>query len=264
MNNKNNATERNLLSESEFIALVSSHFDGWKKKVERDFKKSSFERELKGLSSDAVYPKYGLDSPEYVLIRLMGRMSISIGRRLGEIYDKLPRQIVCEKFGLEKSQVAEKFDGLELDIGIRYKHLSSHNAQHVQELVLGYGGDGNERGIGIEIRYNFNPNDSARLRKDKQMAKLLKRAGLFPLYLIFSGISPRNDAIAGLKRCGWQFLQGDDASRFAEQLLGIDFLAVLGKEAVRKQVLQNARSLMTSIYSSYAFRHVVNQQGLGH
>src|SRR3954468_23657411 len=100
----------------------------------------------------------------------MGRMSITFGRRLGEIYDKLPRFVASARFDVAPEQVAEKFNGLELDIGLRYSLLSGPDREHLAAVLAEYGADGTETGVGIEIRYNFNPNDSARLRKDVDMA----------------------------------------------------------------------------------------------
>src|SRR5690606_12444668 len=89
------------------------------------------------------------------------------------------------------------------------------------------------KGIGIEIRYNFNPNDSARLRKDVAMAENLAFNGLLPIYLVFSGISPRDEAIARLKRAGWSFLIGKPAVQFAKDLLGLDLATILEKPDVQ-------------------------------
>ena len=239
--------------------MVEGHFAGWKAKARRDFQQSSFERELSELSSDPVYPKFGLDCPEYALVRLTGRMSISIGRRLGEIYDKLPRQIACDRFGLEPEQIAEIFAGLELDLGLRYEFLSSRDAKHIARTIAHCGGNGREAGVGIEIRYNFNPNDSARLRKDEQMVEYLKDAGMFPLYLVYSSISPREDAIARLTRAGWHFLQGDEASKFTKELFGLDFLAALESETVLKQTRKQAKLLMRDIFDSYAFNQIAKK-----
>ena len=77
--------------EQQFIGQLRHHLEGWRQKVIADFSKGNFDSELASLSSDPVYPKFHFHSAAYVNIRFMGRMSISIGRRLGEIYDKVPR-----------------------------------------------------------------------------------------------------------------------------------------------------------------------------
>ena len=59
-------------------------------------------------------------------------MSISVGRRLGEIYDKLPRFVACARFNLNPGDVAEKFDGLELDVGLRFTRLVPHDVEHIK------------------------------------------------------------------------------------------------------------------------------------
>lgn len=50
-------------------------------------------------------------------------MSVSVGRRLDEIYDKIPRFVAAARFDLSPEQVAEKFHDLELDIGLRFALL---------------------------------------------------------------------------------------------------------------------------------------------
>lgn len=247
--------------ERRFIEMFRHHVSGWRAKIERDFDERSYESELSKLSGDPVYAKFALDCPEYVLVRLMGRMSISFGRRLCEIYDKLPRFVASARFNTPVETIAENFNGLELDVGLRYSNLSNADADHLAVLLRRYGADGNESGVAIEIRYNFNPNDSARLRKDVQLAEYVLDAGLFPLYLIFSSISPRDDAMNRLGRGGWIFLEGDEASEFSCDLLGVDFLGILERPDVRESVQGEVRDVLASIFRSYAFSKVVSIAG---
>jgi|GEM_PF-1190981 hypothetical protein len=247
-------------TERKFLGAIRHHLAGWKRKIDGDFGKESYDEELAKLAGDPVYAKFAFDCPEYVLVRLMGRMSISVGRRLGEIYDKLPRFVAAARFDVAPEQVAEKFNGLELDIGLRYALLSQPDCDHVRSVLASYGADGTETGVGIEIRYNFNPNDSARLRKDVYMAGYVQAEGLFPLYLIYSAISPRDEAIARLTRAGWRFLQGTDASDFTTGLFGADFLGILERPEVRSRVHEEVRELMASIFTSHAFAQVAREQ----
>lgn len=243
--------------EARFLAAVKHHLDGWRAKIAKDFSITSFNAELKSLAGDPVYSKFALDTPEYVLTRLVGRMSISVGRRLGEIYDKIPRFVAAARFGVTPDQVAEKFDGLELDIGLRYGDVSRDDQKHLRGTIQALGGDPDKfKGIGIEIRYNFNPNDSSRLRKDCDMADKLKAAGLFPMYLIYASISPRDEAIARLKRAGWLFLQGKDASDFTTKLFAIDFMATMENDAVWGEVKTEVREIMGGIFVSKAFEQL--------
>lgn len=247
-------------TEQKFLEAIRHHLAGWKRKIDGDFGKRSYDEELAKLAGDPVYAKFAFDCPEYVLVRLMGRMSISVGRRLGEIYDKLPRFVASARFDVSPSQVAEKFNGLELDIGLRYRLLSTEDKSHVSKILAKYGATGGESGVGIEIRYNFNPNDSSRLRKDVDMANYVQGAGLFPLYLIYSAISPRDEAIARLRRAGWNFLQGADASAFTNDLFGADFLGILERPEVQKRVHDEVRDLMASIFKSHAFKQVAAER----
>lgn len=247
-------------TEKKFLGAIRHHLAGWRNKIDTDFGKEAYDDELAKLAGDPVYSKFAFDCPEYVLVRLMGRMSISVGRRLGEIYDKIPRFVASARFDVAPAQVAEKFNGLELDIGLRYDLLSDEDKAHVASVLAKYGADGSETGVGIEIRYNFNPNDSARLRKDVDMAGYVKDEGLFPLYLIYSAISPRDEAIARLTRAGWHFLQGEGASDFTTQLFGADFLGILERPEVRDRVHKEVRELMGSIFTSYAFAQVAKEQ----
>ncbi len=240
--------------EDRFLDALRGHITGWRDKVAHDFSEESFNQELQNLSGDAVYRDFGFARPEYVLVRLIGRMSISIGRRLGEIYDKLPRYVVAARFGLSASDIVEKFDGLELDIALRSGQLSVDDLDHVKHIVQErFGQNDLSEGLAIEIRYNFNPNDSARLRKDIQMAELVLKEGLFPIYLIFSGISPRLDAISRLTRAGWNFLSGNDASTFMTQLLSMDLLEVLDRPVVKNEVENEVDRIMEAMFTSHAF-----------
>lgn len=241
--------------EVQFISQLRHHLQGWRRKVLEDFSRPSFEAELAALNGDPVYPKFHFNSPAYVNVRFMGRMSISIGRRLGEIYDKVPRLLASARYGITPAQVAPKFDGLELDIGLRFDQISSPDAEFVRNVCtkhLGTRPVGS--GVGIEIRYNFNPNDSSRLRKDVDMAEKLVDSNLMPIYLVFSSISPRDEAIARLKRGGWNFLIGQQGLNFATELLGMDLSSVLDRPAVSEEIKKEVDGMMKDIKDSYAFK----------
>lgn len=241
--------------ESHFINQLRHHLNGWRQKVLADFSAENFEAELAALNSDPIYPKFHFNSPDYVNIRLMGRMSISIGRRLGEIYDKVPRLLAAARYKLTPKQVAPKFGKLELDIGLVFSQISAADKAFIQATCakhLGIQPQGN--GLGIEIRYNFNPNDSSRLRKDEDMASSLIAAGLMPIYLVFSSISPRDEAIARLKRAGWVFLVGQEALNFATDLLGMDLSSILDRPAVSQEIKNEIDGMMHDIRNSHAFK----------
>lgn len=241
--------------EEKFMDELKHHLSGWHTKISEDFGEENFNKELSMLQSDPVYSKFGFAIPEYVLIRLMGRLSISIGRRLGEIYDKVPRFITAAKFNLESNEVAPIFDGLQLDICIPLSALSDDDNQHVLSVFSTHFPESDIRnGIGIEIRYNFNPNDSARLRKDVKMASLLQEVGLFPVYLIFSEISPRDEAIARLQRAGWSFLVGKNAENFMYHLVGMDFAKILDRPKIQREIRKEIDTLMSEMRNSTAFK----------
>lgn len=247
-------------SEERFVQELRHHLAGWKAKVELDFAQPSYEAELGSLVSDPVYSKFHLGTPEYVLVRLVGRMSISIGRRLGEIYDKLPRFMVQARFGLTREQIAPQMGGrLELDICVPLAALSPDDKtdvrraakEHLKSDLDGYSG------LGIEIRYNFNPNDSARLRKDVAMADHLKQQQLFPVYLIFAENSPRDEAIARLQRAGWTFLVGGPALAFASAIAGADISSVLDRPSISAEIKREVDEMMAAMFSSYAFAQIL-------
>jgi hypothetical protein len=239
--------------EARVLDAIRHHIEGWRAKIARDFSKEAYDTELGALHNDPVYQRFGLDSPEYVLVRLIGRMSISVGRRLGEIYDKMPRFVAAARFRLTPDQVAEVFDGLELDIALRKKIMSKADAAFITDFVQKIDG-GEYDGLGIEIRYNFNPNDSARLRKDVDVVNKLKAHGLLPIYLIFSAISPRDEAIARLTRAGWIFKQGEEALGFMTALLGTDVMSVLDNPTLSVEIKRHMRQLMKAIFKSEAMR----------
>jgi hypothetical protein len=211
---------------------------------------------LASLQGDVLYRSFGFAIPEYVLIRLMGRMSISIGRRIGEIYDKVQRFVVARRLGLTDDQATGEYgpSNLRLDIRIPLNLLSAPNKKHVLAVTrrhipaLTVTG-----GLAIEVRYNFNPNDSARLRKDASFPPLLTVEGLSPIYLVFSGISPREEAMERLRRAGWTFVIGAEASQYMTQLTGIDLQGILNEPAVRQEVDREVASFMSAIYDSPAF-----------
>lgn len=249
----NSKTEAQI--EEKFMDELKHHLSGWHTKISEDFGEENFNNELSLLQSDPVYSKFGFAIPEYVLVRLMGRFSISIGRRLGEIYDKVPRFVTSARFNLEPSEVAPIFDGLQLDICVPVASLSGEDNEYVSSVFTGYFPESEIRnGIGIEIRYNFNPNDSSRLRKDEKMASLLRDAGLFPVYLIFSEISPRDEAIARLKRAGWSFVVGKAAEEFMYNLVGMDFSKILDRPKIQNEIRKEIDALMSEMRNSKAFK----------
>jgi hypothetical protein len=247
--------------EAKFLAALRRHLAGWRAKVAADFSTESYLHELQSLRSDSLYPKFSFDRPEYVLVRLMGRMSISIGRRLGEIYDKIPRFVAGARFNLAPESVAPKMQNLELDIGLRLSQVGADDAQHIAAIIQKFTAKPNPgQGVGIEIRYNFNPNDSARLRKDCDMAAYLVAAGLVPIYLVFSGISPRAEAIARLTRAGWFFLVGPQAAEFSYELFGMNLGDILDQPKIRDEIDKEVSALFDDIFSSPAYREVLDSR----
>src|SRR5690606_9353070 len=88
--------------------IQGPHSEPIDRKIAEDFGRESYQEELEKLASDPVYRKFAFDCPEYVIVRLMGRMSISVGRRLGEIYDKIPRFVAGARFNVAPDRIAEK------------------------------------------------------------------------------------------------------------------------------------------------------------
>lgn len=257
---KSNAERIQQQLESKFLDAVRHHLAGLRQKVETEFGESSFEEELSQLSSDPVYPKFGLNNADYVLVRFMGRVSISIGRRLGEIYDKIPRFVAAARFNLTPEQVAPSIHNLELDIGLMYSNLSEGDRDEIVAILdKHFKQVTGRKGVGIEIRYNFNPNDSARLRKDVDMAKYLLELGLMPVYLVFSSISPRDEAIARLQRAGWNFLVGEDAIEFGKELFSLDLAEILDRPRIKQEIQREVQAIMKAIKSSYAFKKAVGK-----
>jgi len=239
-----------------YLDALYGHVEGWRLKAEADFAQEPFESELGELVADPVYSAFGLAVPEYMLIRLMGRMSISVGRRLGELHDKPLREVVATRFGLPMGAVSPKLKGLELDLALRFAELADPddaNFIRTEAAAVGVNVPVDAQGLGIEVRYNFNPNDSARIRKDVDMASHVQAAGLEPVYLVFSSMSPRlEDAVPRLERAGWKFLHGADAGAFAARVLGLDFGEVL-REA-KPLIVKRIGEVMEAILGSYAFR----------
>lgn len=250
--------DKRLEIERKFTEQLEHHLQGLIAKIKEDFSKSSFDAEISDLKGDPLYPKFGLDTMEYALIRKMGRISISVGRRLGEIYDKIPRLIAQNAFNIPEDKIAPKMGGkIELDTCLSYDIISNEDKRHISSIVERYVKKTPTSGVGIEIRYNFNPNDSARLRKDEDMARFIKEAGLLPIYLIFSSISPRDEAIARLKRAGWEFIVGNDALNFSSDLYGIDMLKLFDNGVIKQTIESKIKELMDALFLSHAFSTVV-------
>jgi len=189
----------------------------------------------------------------------MGRMSISIGRRLGEIYDKIPRIAAQARFGLTAEQVVVKFSDLELDVCIPLDALGDEDAEHVKNVQTKHLPDIRTLGSGlaIEIRYNFNPNDSSRLRKDKQLGKLLSDKGYTPVYLVFAENSPRlADAVSSLRRAGWSFVIGTAALNLMADLVGFDVSAILDEQDVSEEIQKEINAMMENIKNSDMVKQV--------
>jgi hypothetical protein len=244
--------------EDRFLAILRANLSGLRAKVVNDFGEANFNHELEKLRGDRLYSSFAFDSPEYVLIRLMGRISISIGRRLGEIYDKIPRIAAAARFGLTPQQVAPRLENLELDVALGFAYLSDDDKQHVQRVVSTHLNNSTpDSGLGIEIRYNFNPNDSSRLRKDEVMADHVRKAGLLPIYLVFSSISPRAEAIARLRRAGCEFLIGESAINFAKDLLDMDLASILQRADIKAELKKEVSEISALIIKSYSFQEVL-------
>ncbi len=238
------------------------HLGGWKDKVDADFAQANFEKEIRGLSNDPVYAKFHLATPDYVFIRLMGRMSVSIGRRLGEIYDKIPRFTAQGRYNLRREQVVTKLGGLEIDIRLLFSDLEQVDLSYLEQVITKHLkiNPAVYRGLGIEIRYNFNPNESSRLRKDKQLAGLMMDEGLYPIYLVFADNSPRlEDAVTSLERAGWNFLIAKPALNFMAEVVGFDISVVVDEEAVSKEIRKEIEIIMQGIWSSYAASQLTSQ-----
>ena len=245
--------------EEKFIKALRYQLAGLKTKVLNDFSEKNYEKELNSLIGDSLYSKFYFATPEYVLIRFMGRVSISIGRRLGEIYDKIPRIVTSLRYSIAPNKIAPKLNGLELDIGIKLSDLKKEDVKFVKKVIENHVGISANKGIGIEIRYNFNPNDSSRLRKDCTMAENIKNIGFTPIYLVFSSISPRDEAIARLKRAGWHFFIGEHAAQFSEELLGLNLAVVLDKKTIKEEIQKEVTEIMKSMINSYAFQTVLSK-----
>ena len=254
-------TSESLLKQTQerFLKELRHHFQGWLTKVTQDLSEERFRAEIKSLAEDSVYRSFGLATAEYALVRMMGRLSISIGRRLGEIYDKIPRFVTQARFNLTAADVAPRIDGkLELDVCVPLSKLNDADLAHVREVVrYRLSPAASYTALAIEIRYNFNPNDSSRLRKDVQMAELLLAQKMFPVYLIFSTISPRDEAIARLKRAGWTFLVGTQAADFMNDLIQMDIETILSSEDIRNEVALEMDRIMRTVYVSFGMRHTL-------
>ena len=249
-----------------FLKQLRHHMKGWEEKVHELFYTQEFNEGLQLLKSDPVYSRFGFDIPEFEIVRRIGRMSISIGRRIGEIYDKVPRLMAQAKFGLTKEIVAQKIptassgSGLEMDILLPYEKFDDHGeVRRVRELVSSLDNSGfpsGSKGIGIEIRFNFNPNDSSRLRKDVELGKALQDNGFLPIYLIFTENSPRDEAILRLSRSGWNFIIGNEAKQFMHHLFEADFTTILDEPTISKEIKSYSKKLMRSIFTSPAYKTI--------
>jgi hypothetical protein len=91
------------------------------------------------------------------------------------------------------------------------------------------------------------------------MVDYLRKDGLLPVYLIFSAISPRDDAITKLEKAGWNFLIGDTAIFFGKNLLGLDLAKILDQPNIKSEVKNEINDIMKTIFSSYAFEVITEK-----
>jgi len=243
-------------TQERFLEIIRGQLAGLRDKVEHALSEETFTKELRSLEGDPVYSNLGFASPEYALVRLVGRISISIGRRLGELYDKFPRFVAAARFGIPVDEISPKVGALLLDIAIPRERLSIADLRHVENELKARGLRLGARGVGIEVRYNFNPNDSARLRKDDTMAANLRHSGYTPIYLVFSSISPREEAMKRLSRAGWFLITGAEARAFANDLFQLNIEAIMAEPSVDAEIRRDVAALMSQLASSYAFRAV--------
>lgn len=247
--------------EDRFIEIVRQQLKGLSKKVENEFSQKNYEKELLELTEDPVFSKFSFNTAEYVLIRFMGRISISIGRRLGHIYEKVPRYAAAARFHLSPKDIAPKFNKLELDVGLDFSKITSQDISRIKKLYKKYFDDReHKKGIGIEIRYRFSPNDNARITKDVNMGKYLANAGLTPVYLIFSSDIKRfKDAIPRLRKSGWSFLAGEKAIEFINELLLLDIQSLLDEPAIKDEIKKVIDEILKNLVSSHAFNQVLDK-----
>jgi hypothetical protein len=245
----NEEIERNL------IQTIRRHFEELHEKIVSEFSDLKFDKELGDLRDDPVYSLWNFDREEYVLVRKIGRISISIGRRLGDIYDKLVREAIKSRFNLTQEQVAPKFGTtnlIELDARIAFNQINDVEKTRIQSIISSYCEKFDEiDGLGIEVRYNFNPNDSARLRKDVAMCELLEDNNLFPIFLIFSTSSPRQDAIGRLTRTGWLFFIGDESYNFLKEITKFDFKRFLIRDDIKQIIVEESDRIFKSLKDKY-------------
>jgi hypothetical protein len=79
----------------------------------------------------------------------------------------------------------------------------------------------------------------------------------FPIYLIFSSISPREDAISRLTRAGWNFLIGNRANSFMNELLDVDITRILDVPSIREEIQREVNSIMRGLFNTYAFKQAM-------
>jgi hypothetical protein len=89
------------------------------------------------------------------------------------------------------------------------------------------------------------------------MAEGLATMNLAPIYLIYSTISPRNEAIARLTRAGWHFLIGAGASDFTQCLLGLDLAKLLGDPEVQALIERKVNEMMIALMTSHGFQAAI-------
>ena len=243
------------------VSLIR-HFEELLQKIENEFDNNNFNLELHNLKVDPVYSLWHFDRKEYVLIRKMGRISISIGRRLGDVYDKVIREAIMARFDLTLDQVAPKLGdkpSIEIDAKIGFNDINKNEIRRIKKVARStflkiprqY------EGLGIECRYNFNPNDSARLRKDLRMYELVANSNLIPIFLVFSTSSPRQDAINRLSKTGWKFLIGNDSYKFLKNIVEFDFKTFLKSKQIQSIMKDNSNKIFTLLKKKY--KHVNNK-----
>ncbi|HME50642.1 MAG TPA: hypothetical protein VKM55_00355 [Candidatus Lokiarchaeia archaeon] len=235
------------------------------------------------IKNDISFSYLGFEASQWAIIRAFTSINISKGRTLGFFFEKTVRKCIVhallgsnitenitkakdkELKGVYSKETRKPFDKSKpgtrkrggtygIDCEIIFDNIENEKIQSRMRKVIKNLSNTNidYRGVAIEIKYTFMPNDHSRIEKDADFGEILKENNMFPIYLVLSEDDVRkNDAITRLKQSGWNFLMGADSLDFIHKFTMIDLINELFLDGEIKETIDELRKKSQEIFEKH-------------
>lgn len=208
------------------------------------------------IENDLLADVFLLNAPSIVQMKLGGRITTSIHRKVGDACEKATRAIIGIVYSIKPERlVAERMVTIDLgdgrteqvtrkiDVLLKAENLDAIKKQKllaiipqfsteflsnvgVRETYRGYDlSKAYFTGVGIEVRHAYQSADSKRVQGDKSLAELFIKERLLPVMLIYSGLV--NWSVINAYKRYWLVKVGNNAFDFIKDTTGIDFGGIL-------------------------------------